>query len=317
MNITNSYKWNNTRELNNKKLLEVFTNESISNKIKIWKLLNNSRRNVLRKLWDDCVFKRNLRLFLEDVCRILKPLEGYIQLDRDVTRSDIKNEYEFWIVRGIAMDVGIIPLTEDSAIDIENDMKKFNKAKQTVIDYLKEFKIREFGMFADFHDDELIKQLEDKKYKRPQTKKQWELKVRNEYLQIMSEIGIGKKRANSIINGIEKWYRYDKQQKDRFDLFRVEYKLDEKEEKLLYDLRVMDRVHYNGIEDIHSNAKHEVLKVVNRLKKQNINEENYKKILYELEEKRIKLIDKTYLYNRQADDFFENIRKIVIKNLYP
>jgi len=322
--MKNRYDWNNPKEISNAKLYEVFKKASFSNKIMIYRLLNDLRRKKLSELWREAHYQNDLQVFLKHMQEVLKPLDGYIEIGNTIQDSDIKNEYEFWVVRGIAQEIGFLPLSEDSAINPKTDIKNFKDTRKRMIDILKEFTSREYGPLGEFYTNPLIKELESVEYIKPVTKKNWELKVREEYLQMLYEVGVGKKRASKIVLAIERWYK-ESGRKIRMreykvvgqDLFDITYNLDEKEKKTLNDLSLMNTALSIGYENIADDIKTEFKKYLKELNKKGINEQNYNELYTSLLWKEKKLRDKGSIETRKADDFYATIQKIAIKKLYP
>jgi len=317
--MKNRYDWNNPKEISNTKLYEVFEKASFSNKLMIYRLLNDLRRKKLSELWRETRYQNDLQVFLKHMQEVLKPLDGYIEIGNTIQDSDIKNEYEFWIVRGIAKEMGFLPLSLDSAINVKRDRENFEETRKKMIDFLKEFKAREFGPLSEFYTNPLVKELELVEYTKPFTKKDWELRVRGEYLQMLYEVEVGKERALKIVLAIEQWYK-ESGQEIRMreykvveqDLFEISYNLDEKEEETLNDIDMMRDIFKILLEKDDDFLKSEYNK---RLEK--INNADIDDLWLSLTTKKENLISEGYVETRKADDFYATIQKIAIKKLYP
>ena len=304
------YDWNNSYEINDEKLYFEFLNSNLYEKIAIYRQLDSTKRIKLRKLWDDDHFKKRRVSFLRRIKTILEPLCEYISIDENVSISEIKNEYEFWIVRGIAQQIGLMPLSTDNAINIKADEKKFNDARKIVIEYLEKFKKREYGYFSQYNKDPLIDELEAIQYKKPVTNKGWEQIERNEHLNMLYAINVGKERAFRIVRGIEKWHE-DNNIQDRRELFEIKHILDNQDEQLLSKLSMMDTIYELKLDSKEDRS------FLEDMMKQNINKNNYEELLRDLNYKREYLNSIGSIETRKADDFFKSIQNYVLKKLYP
>jgi hypothetical protein len=318
--MKNRYEWNNVKEISNDKLYEVFTKATLSNKILIYRLLNNKRRKNLNEFWRKTAYQNSLTKFLEHIKNVLSPLDGYIKIGDTIKESLIKNEYEFWIVRGIAQEIGLIPLTEDSAINHKIEREHFNKAKEEMIKYLEMFKSRKYGVFSHYYDVPLIEEIEKAEYVKPPTKKEWELKARDEYLEMLYSIDVGKERALKIITSLEKWYKeknYTAYNDYGRPSFNIVYSLKEEEKKLIYDLSVLKGLESFGYENINEDVKAESDNFLARMQKNGITLKNYNEKYSLLQQKEKQLRDKGFIETCKADDFFSVIRQNMLKKLYP
>lgn len=204
-NLKIKYDWNNPKELSNDRLFNEFVKCSFQDKLTIYKLLNNSRRKILRKEWDNKKEEKIIKSFLEDVNFILSPLKGFIELGNTIKGSEIKNDYELMLIYQMMYMIRIEFLSTVKKRDIPAEQTSINSAIKRMIDFINIMNERKYGILAPIKENDLIKQLEAIEYA-PQTREQ-DAKdaTKTIYLKMMDTAGIGKDRALKLFGGLVKY----------------------------------------------------------------------------------------------------------------
>lgn len=313
--MKNRYEWNNTKEIDNQKLYHEFLKANISTKLLIYRILNPIRRDNLRKKWDKEKKKKNIESFLNHAKNVLKNVSDYIEIGETKEESDIKDIYELWLICGIIQDIGLYPLRIESAINLERDKDSFNTTKEKMIKWLDELQKREHGMFARV--TPLMFELDDIKYKKPSTKKEWQLQERKRFFLMMQEVGIGKQRANNLIKLLEQWSVNAPD--DRYKVCNFEWEIDE----LIQNEEYSRIKNYLQLMQMEEDAKD--MKIANKelvaeaiiarkeLKKYGI-EKDYVELLSNAEWNEKKMNDDIFIEREEADRYYKFILDAVLTN---
>lgn len=203
--MINKYEWNNDKEINDRQLFEEFYKSSLSNKISIYRILVYKRRQNIKSAWAKIKNEIQLKQDLAFTKFVLSPLREFIDIGDTIISSDIKNYNELMLIYAIMHDIRLKPIQTTNAIDKAKEEKSFNSIKDKMINFIKVFEERDKGVFSITTENLFIKELENLTYIPPITKKNLVLTKRAIYLSMMYQTGIGRERAFTLVNSLEKW----------------------------------------------------------------------------------------------------------------
>lgn len=198
-NILIQYDWNNHKEMSQKKLTNMFMKLSLSDKKKVYKVLSDKRKVVLRKGYDK--WKKE-----QDIERIesLKQLVS-IPFGDLLDISDLITENE------IILTLGILLFEKGTSLRFENrytsnhknERESFENIKEKFIKFYFIMKIRKREYDIMNNEDELMNQLLNIEYI-PNTLSGHVKYRKKEWLQCYIYIGVGKERAERITRALAK-----------------------------------------------------------------------------------------------------------------
>ncbi len=206
-NLKNRYEWNNTKEISNKELFELFNKKSLNDKLIIYRLLSNIRRINLRKFWNEEKEKEKEKIREQEneahriyFTKVIRELIKYDLLDEDSQSSfdakikEVRNYCEFDTILE-AINHILYNLDELRSKDPhnENDLDtRFYNARDNFIKHLQ----------ANKYHSHMIREIEKIKYINHVPTKEEKLQTAKDklYTYLLEDCKTSKKNALNITN---------------------------------------------------------------------------------------------------------------------
>ncbi len=211
-NILIQYDWNNHKELNQQKLTEEFIKLSLSNKIKVYRILSNRRKTILRKGYDRWKKIQNEMNWEENKLDYLRLLK------EDMEMSDIKTDLELDLTVAILLTLDHRAYIDYDTSNLSKEEESFERAKEKMIGWIGSIGMRN-NPTARYQDDledtiehKLVLELEKLKYVAPTTLTKHKNTEMAKWKEWYQHIGVGKERANRLVAGLGKqivYYHYN------------------------------------------------------------------------------------------------------------
>ncbi len=201
-----TFGWNNHIEVNRDKLLEEFMKLDFSDKLKVYRILKEARRKLLRKTYDKWIIQKAKDKEREEIDFMVYPLGDY--------RYNVKSRDEALLTLSILLRTH--PLTSEK-LSANNDKKEgsFNDTKRKMLELIADISPRYTGGFG-LAPDEVYEALYNLEYIAPQSHTKRDAGFKEKWSSYYKAIGVGKDRRENIIDAIQtfeipkkdwdKWY---------------------------------------------------------------------------------------------------------------
>jgi len=203
-NILIQHDWNNHKEMSQKKLVEGFIKLSLSNKIKVYRILSDRRKLILRKGYGQWKKAQNIMNWEENKLDYLRPLK------EDIEMSDIKTDIELDLTVAILLTVDQRAYVDYDTSNLSKEEESFELAREKMIGWIGSIAMRN-NPTARYQSDientfeiNLIAELEKLKYIVPTTLTKHKKAEMTKWKEWYQHIGVGKERANRLVAGLGK-----------------------------------------------------------------------------------------------------------------
>lgn len=205
-NILIQYDWNNHKEVNQKKLTDMFMELCLSDRKKVYRILSNRRKLILRKGYEKWKIEQSKAILEKNKLFSTAPLGELLDL------SDIKTHNEINLTLGIILNDGGIGYYDQKSSNYHKEFESFKKTKSKMITFYETMWLRKnSSLVPDEHD--FYVQLKKLEYIPPTTLAEIFREKKEKYIKCYIHIGVGKERAErlsaALVKRVKKINEYD------------------------------------------------------------------------------------------------------------
>lgn len=203
-NIVRQYDWNNHKEINQKKLTNLFVKLKLADKLAVYRVLSDRRRLILRKGYEKWRQVQDREDFEKDKLFLLKP---FIE---DIDISDIKTGEELDLTIAMLLMTDYRAYIDYNTSNLSKEEESFERTKEKMIGWIGSIGMRN-NPTARYQVDlentiehNLMLELEKLKYVAPTTLIQYRKIETSKWKECYIHIGVGEERAKRLAMGIGK-----------------------------------------------------------------------------------------------------------------
>ncbi len=189
----NKFNWNNHKEVNKDKLLEEFMKLDFINRLKVYRILKEARRKLLRKTYNEWIIQKAVDKEREEIDFMVYPL------GTDIDNIGTRNE----ALLTLSILLGNHPLMSEQ-LSANNDKKEgsFNNTKRKMLELIAEIIPRYKGGFG-VAPDEVYEALYNLEYISPQSHNQRNVGFKEKWNSYYKAIEVSKDKRTNIIAALQ------------------------------------------------------------------------------------------------------------------
>jgi hypothetical protein len=192
------YSWNNHKELPQEKFINEFLKISLIDKLKVYRVLSDRRKVLLRKGYNKWKILEDKKVFDVNRKYVLSPLASYINME------EFKTDEEILLTLGILItDATVGDFYDKSSPNHNIEQDSFEKLKEKMIAMYELMHLRGKGYLPHKEDDFYVR-LKEIAYIPQSTLSEMITRKKNKWLKCYLYIGIGKGRAERIVGALAK-----------------------------------------------------------------------------------------------------------------